>query len=91
VSAAEDLAELLREAGVKAYFDCGNSINNPCTFCGKHPPWGSAATDAERKGWSLVVLGRYFDGTPLSRPVCVDCKGIAEKRARKQTGNDADR
>jgi uncharacterized protein (DUF433 family) len=68
------LAEVLREAGARPYFDRGNNATNPCTFCGTRPP-----PDTAHK---MVCIGTFGNGDPIRRPVCDQCMPVAEAKAK---------
>jgi hypothetical protein len=75
--ACTELALLLEEAGLTLDFDPGRNTQHACTFCGLY------ANTYKR----LEQIGTYFDGTPLKRPVCIDCfKNLDVLRRRKDTG-----
>jgi len=65
-----ELAEVLRDAGARVYFDSGNNCERPCTFCGTRP----APTH------KVVRIGTYPNGDPIRRPVCNQCAPVAEAR-----------
>ncbi len=69
--AVEDLAAMLDSAGARATFDRGRNSTHPCTFCGKSPASGAH---------QLLTIGRYLDGTELTRPVCSGCVLTARVR-----------
>lgn len=48
-------------------FDRGRDITHPCTFC------ATVANPHHR----LAAIGRYPDGSKLSRPVCDSCWPLA--------------
>lgn len=72
---SEALGELLEAAGLKITIDPGRNNQGNCTFCGALPP--------PRASHDLPVLGTYFNDTPLSRPVCRECRSLAEASGAK--------
>jgi hypothetical protein len=66
--AVDDLAELLDSAGARVTFDRGRNSGHPCTFCAK--PGKSAHR--------LRNIGRYPNGTRITRPVCENCSSLAD-------------
>jgi hypothetical protein len=69
-----DLGQLLKEAGVRAYFDRGNDATRPCTFCGTRPEPGT--------GHDTRRIGTYPNGDPIRRPVCSQCTPVVEAREK---------
>lgn len=66
-----ELCLLLDLAGARLSFDRGRSTRLPCTFCGA------------AKAPFMETIGRYLDGSPLTRPVCVECAPRIDQLKRR--------
>lgn len=73
VDAIDQLGELLESAGARVIFDRGANNTNPCTFCGTRVVPGDVHC--------LRRIGTYPNGDPIRRPVCGQCRPIADARA----------